>query len=96
MNISMSETPATPTRGFQFPGTFEVTAFGESDPSLPQVVLDELATAGVVPDPASVRRRDSRGGKYLAVTVSFWCEDRGHYEAAYARLRAHVAVKWTL
>ena len=38
----------------------------------------------------------SRGGRFLAVTVSFWSEDRAHHDAAYARLRAHPAVKWTL
>jgi hypothetical protein len=96
MNANMSETPTSPTRGFQFPGTFEVTAFGESSPGLQTLILAELAAAGVVPDPASLRSRDSRGGRYLAVTVSFWSEDRSHHDAAYARLRAHPAVKWTL
>lgn len=93
MNTSMNDSS---TRGFQFPGTFEVTAFGAASAELRGVVLDELAAAGVVPDPGSVRTRDSRGGRFLAVTVSFWSEDRGHHDAAYARLRAHPAVKWTL
>jgi uncharacterized protein len=96
MKASMSETPDTPVRGFQFPGTFEVTVFGEASPELQGVVLAELSAAGVVPDAASLRTRDSRGGRFLAVTVSFWSEDRGHHDAAYARLRAHPAVKWTL
>lgn len=93
MNTHMIESP---TRGFQFPGTFEVTAFGEASPELQAAVLVELAAAGVVPDPATLRTRDSRGGRFLAVTVSFWSEDRAHHDAAYARLRAHPAVKWTL
>ncbi len=93
MNTHMIEST---TRGFQFPGTFEVTAFGEASPELQGAVLVELAVAGVVPDPATLRTRDSRGGRFLAVTVSFWSEDRAHHDAAYARLRAHPAVKWTL
>jgi hypothetical protein len=86
----------TETRGFTFPGTFEVTAFGPARPELEAIVLGELTAAGVRPDPGTVRHRQSRGGNYLAVAVSFWCEDRGHYDNAYARLRAHPAIKWTL
>ena len=83
-------------RGFQFPGTFEVTAFGESVPELEAIVLAELAADGVLPDPASVRHRLSAGGRYLAVSVSFTCASRADYESAYARLRAHPAIRMTL
>jgi hypothetical protein len=87
---------ATQPRGFTFPGTFEVTAFGPALPELEAIVLAELTAAGVRPDPGSVRQRNSREGRYLAVAVSFWCEDRSHYDNAYARLRAHPAIQWTL
>jgi putative lipoic acid-binding regulatory protein len=50
----------------------------------------------VRPDAGTVRHRASREGNYLAVTVSFWCEDRGHYDKAYAHLRGNPAIKWTL
>jgi hypothetical protein len=83
-------------RGFVFPGTFEVTAFGPALPELEAIVLAELTAAGVKPDPASVRHRSSRERNYLAIAVSFWCEDRAHHEAAFARLRANPAIKWTL
>ena len=39
MNTHMIEST---TRGFQFPGTFEVTAFGEASPELQGAVLVEL------------------------------------------------------
>jgi len=83
-------------RGFSFPDHFEVTAFGSSDHDLEAVILSELMQAGVRPDPATVRHRKSSAGNYLAVTVSFWCEDRSHYDNAYSRLRANPAVRWTL
>ena len=83
-------------RGFQFPGTFEVTAFGESLPELEAIVLSELIAAGVQPDPGTVRHRHSRGDRFLAVSVSFACESRALYEQAYARLRAHPAIRMTL
>jgi putative lipoic acid-binding regulatory protein len=90
----MNET--TEPRGFTFPDTFEITAFGPALPELEAIVLSELTRAGVRPDLGSVRHRKSSAGNFLAVTVSFWCEDRGHYDNAYARLRAHPAVRWTL
>ena len=83
-------------RGFQFPGTFEVTAFGESLPELEAIVLSELMAAGVQPDPGSVRHRHSSGARYIAISISFACETRALYEAAYARLRAHPAIRMTL
>jgi putative lipoic acid-binding regulatory protein len=92
---SQSDTAAEP-RGFQFPGTFEVTAFGESVPELEAIVLAELTAVGVKPDPGTVRHRHSAAGRYLAVSVSFWCENRSDYESAYARLRAHPAIRMTL
>lgn len=87
---------STETRGFSFPDHFDVTVFGPANPELEAIVLSELIQAGVRPDAGSARHRKSSAGNYLAVTVSFWCEDRSHYDNAYARLRAHPAVRWTL
>lgn len=90
-----SVSPSEP-RGFSFPGTFEVTAFGPAGPEFEAIVLAELTAAGVTPDPASVRQRNSSAGNYLAVAVSFWSEDRARYDSACARLREHPAIKWIL
>lgn len=89
-------TSPTHPSGFQFPGTFEVTAFGPAVPELEAIVLSELTAAGVEPDIGSVRHRNSSAGNYLAVSLRFQCADRARYEAAYARLRSHPAIKWTL
>jgi len=83
-------------RGFTFPGTFEITAFGENLPELEAIVLSELTAAGVAPDPGSVRQRLSSGDRYLAVSVSFECDSRELYEATYRRLRAHPKIRMTL
>lgn len=90
-----SVSPSEP-RGFSFPGTFEVTAFGPARPELEAIVLAELTAAGVKPDLGSVRQRNSSAGNYLAVAVSFWSEDRAQYDSAYARLRDNPAIKWLL
>lgn len=92
----MTETESSEPRGFQFPGTFEITAMGEAVPELEAIVLSELVALGVKPDPGSVRHRSSSGGRFLAVSISFECDTRERYEAAHARLRAHRAIRWTL
>ncbi|HET9485763.1 MAG TPA: DUF493 family protein [Xanthomonadales bacterium] len=92
----MSETQTDAPRGFQFPGTFEITAMGEALPELEAIVMSELVALGCTPDPGTVRHRSSSGGKYLAVSITFECDTRERYQAAHARLRAHPAIRWTL
>lgn len=93
---SVTDSDADAARGFTFPGDFEVTAFGAAIPEFEAILLGELTRAGVRPDLGSVRQRASSGGNYVAITIAFWCEDRGHYDNAYARLRSNPAVRWTL
>jgi putative lipoic acid-binding regulatory protein len=83
-------------RGFTFPGTFEVTAFGPATPELESTVVAEIKALGVTVIDASRRTRPSREGKFLAVSVSFLCDTRERYEAILNRLRTHPAVKWIL
>jgi hypothetical protein len=90
----MNSTPEP--RGFQFPGTFEVTAFGPASDDLSLVVLAEVAAVGATPLEASLRTRPSREGRFLAVSVSFLCDTRARYEAVQNRLRAHPKVRWIL
>lgn len=92
----MSKEETEEALGFQFPTTLEITVFGEAVPELEAIVLAELKTQGTEPDLASVRHRSSREGKYLAVSVSFWCESRSQYMAVQNGLRANAAVRWVL
>jgi len=92
----MTATQSPEPRGFQFPGTFEITAMGEALPELEAIVLSELVALGLKPDPGTVRHRSSSGGRYLAVSITFDCDTREQYQAAHQRLRAHPAIRWTL
>jgi hypothetical protein len=83
-------------RGFQFPGSFEITAMGAVDADLETAVPQCLVAAGVTVLSGSLRSRPSREGRFVAVSVSFLCPDRPRYEAAYAAVRAHPAVRFTL
>lgn len=93
--VPMNETPQD-QRGFSFPGTFEVTAFVLADTQFDTQMATVLASAGVAPLDATLRVRPSAKGNYLSVSMGFLCADREHYEAAYAALKAHPSVKWTL
>lgn len=89
--------PADPEkRGFQFPGTFELSAMGAADAGLEKIVPETLEAVGIAVDRKSLRLRASSAGRYVSVSVSFAADSREQYEAAHAALRARPEVKWTL
>ncbi|GAB3741379.1 YbeD family protein [Silanimonas algicola] len=90
----MNDTPES--RGFQFPGVFEITAMGAADAGLPELVPATLRDLGLAVEPDSLRTRASSKGAYVSVAVSFMARSRDDYDAAHRALRAHPAVKWTL
>ncbi len=83
-------------KGFQFPGEFEITAVGSASANLPTHVPQLLERAGLHVLHESVRHRQSGEGNYVAVTVSFRCDTREHYEAAHAALRASPDIRYTM
>lgn len=83
-------------QGFQFPGSFEITAMGVAGASLRERVPDILRGLGLSVLDASVRERPSREGNYVAVTVAFTCPSREKYDAAHTALRADPDVRYTL
>ena len=93
-----SDNPGAPdeSRGFQFPGVFEITAMGPAGASLETVIPALLEAAGIETLRETVATRDSSGGKYVSIKLSFKAASRAQYEAAHAALREHPEVKWTL
>lgn len=85
-----------PEHGFQFPGTFELSAMGAADKGLESALPLQLAQAGVQVLEDSVRSRLSSNGKYVSVRIGFRAENRAQYDAAHQALRDHPDVKWTL
>ena len=85
-----------PEHGFQFPGVFEITAMGASSAGLETEIPRLLAEAGIRVLEETISWRESSGGKFVSVKLSFRAEDRAQYEAAHAALRGHPEVKWTL
>jgi putative lipoic acid-binding regulatory protein len=85
-----------PEHGFQFPGEFEISAMGPSGSGLEEQIPALLEAAGLVVLHESLATRESSGGKYVSIKLSFRAESREQYEVAHAVLREHPEVKWTL
>lgn len=83
-------------QGFQFPGSFEITAMGVANANLRERVQEILRELGLTVLEASVRERASSQGNYVSVSVLFTCPTREKYEAAHASLRAHPDIRYTL
>lgn len=95
-NPRMQPSSDNPDHGFQFPGTFELSAMGAADKDLETVLPNLLMDAGIEVLHESVNWKASSNGRYVSVRISFRAESRAQYDAAHAALRAHPEVKWTL
>jgi len=85
-----------PDHGFQFPGTFELSAMGTADKGLETELPRLLTDSGIEVLEERISWRHSSNGKYVSVRIGFRAESREQYDAAHAALRDHPEVKWTL
>ena len=85
-----------PEHGFQFPGEFEITALGPAGSGLEQQIPSLLESAGLTVLHETVGTRESSGGKFVSVKLTFMAQSREQYDVAHAVLRGHPEVKWTL
>ncbi len=95
-NRAMEIKSDNPEHGFQFPGTFEITAMGPATAGLETEIPKLLAASGIDVLHETISWRESSGGKFVSVKLNFRADDRAQYEAAHEALRAHPEVKWTL
>jgi putative lipoic acid-binding regulatory protein len=92
----MSIQSDNPEHGFQFPGTFELSAMGAADRHLEADLPRHLMDAGIEVLQESVSWKHSSSGRYVSVRISFRAASREEYDRAHAALRDHPEVKWTL
>ncbi|KRG68617.1 DUF493 family protein [Pseudoxanthomonas dokdonensis] len=85
-----------PDHGFQFPGTFELSAMGAANTGLEVELPTLLSKAGLDVLREKISWKHSSNGKYVSVRIAFRAENREQYDAAHAALREHPEVKWTL
>lgn len=95
-NSPMDINSDNPQHGFQFPGEFEITAMGPAGSHLEEQIPALLEAAGLVVLHETVSTRESSGGKFVSIKLSFRAESREQYEVAHAVLREHPEVKWTI
>lgn len=85
-----------PEHGFQFPGTFELSALGPAEAALERVLPELLTAAGIEVLSETIQWKPSSGGRYVSVRIGFRAADRAQYDLAHQVLRDHPEVKWTL
>jgi putative lipoic acid-binding regulatory protein len=85
-----------PEHGFQFPGTFELSAMGAADKGLETELPRRLLDAGLEVEHESISWKHSSNGRYVSVRIAFRAVSREQYDLAHQVLRDHPEVKWTL
>ena len=77
-----------PEHGFQFPGTFELSAMGAADKHLEADLPRHLMDAGIEVLHETVNWKHSSSGKYVSVRISFRANSREDYDRAHLALPA--------
>ncbi|MEJ1098369.1 MULTISPECIES: DUF493 family protein [unclassified Pseudoxanthomonas] len=85
-----------PDHGFQFPGTFELSAMGTANTGLEAELPRLLNAAGIEVLHESILWKHSSSGKFVSIRIAFRAESREQYDAAHAAMRGHPEVKWTI
>ncbi|WP_206860232.1 DUF493 family protein [Lysobacter changpingensis] len=85
-----------PEHGFQFPGTFELSAMGAAEKDLETALPTLLLDAGIEVVQETVNWKLSSNGRFVSVRITFRARSREEYDKAHQVLRDHPEVKWTL
>ena len=81
---------------FEFPCDFPIKAMGEASVRFETVVLDIVRRHAPDLGEGAVRKRPSKNGKYVAITVTIRARDKKQLDAIYAELSAHQDVLMAL
>lgn len=82
-------------RGFEFPGSFEITVIGNADAGIDAKLVDIIRSLDMHVIDASVRSRASGQGTYVSVSAEFTCPSREKLQALHAALRADDDIHYT-
>jgi len=80
----------------EFPCDFPVKVFGESTGTFEQAVLEVFRRHVPGLDESRIRRRPSRHGRYVSITVTLRAESRRQLDDLYRELSAHQRVLMAL
>jgi putative lipoic acid-binding regulatory protein len=81
---------------FEFPCDFPIKAFGHDTGDFRQLVMERVQRHAPEVTADAVHTRSSRGGRYLAVTVTVRAHSRAQLDNIYATLSAEERVLFAL
>ena len=81
---------------FEFPTEYPLKVAGKNIPGFEKTVIEIVRRHVFDFDHATVTSRESKGGKYLAVSVSFVAQSKPQLDALYQDLSDHVDIVWAL
>jgi putative lipoic acid-binding regulatory protein len=81
---------------FAFPCDFAVKAMGKAGEGFDRLVVEIARRHAPDLDEGQVRTRESRGGKWVSVTVTLRATSKEQLDALYRELSAEERVVWAL
>lgn len=81
---------------FVFPTTYPLKVAGKNAVALEATVIEIVRRHVHDFDETTVTVRESKGGKYLAVSVTFTARSKPQLDAIYQDLTAHPDIVWAL
>jgi putative lipoic acid-binding regulatory protein len=81
---------------FEFPTEYPLKVAGKNIPTLESTVVSIVSKHVDDFDSTTVTVRESKGGKYLAVSVSFTARSKKQLDSIYTELTSHADIVWAL
>lgn len=81
---------------FEFPTEYPLKVAGKNQPGFEQTVTDIVRRHVTDFDDSMLTVRESKGGKYLSVSVTFTARSKPQLDALYQDLTAHADIVWAL
>ncbi|MDJ0741417.1 MAG: DUF493 domain-containing protein [Gammaproteobacteria bacterium] len=78
--------------GFEFPCEYPIKAMGIDDGRFHEVVIEIVRRHCDTLDEDAIRKRPSRNGRYISITVVIEAQSRAQLDAIYDDLTAHDKV----
>ena len=81
---------------FEFPCAYPVKAMGKADEGFDLLVMEIVRRHAEDLDETLVKIRESRGGKWISVTITIQAQSKNQLDAIYRGLSGHERVVWAI
>lgn len=81
---------------FEFPCAYPVKAMGKAGEGFDLLVVEIVRRHAGDLDETLVKIRESRGGKWISVTVTIQAQSKNQLDAIYRDLSGHERVVWAI